>query len=513
MKEIIYRYLKAGYPAIALRAVEERRALGEVIEAVQETKSKNLVIWSATEGMKKIHPETGSISDTEDLVSACSQKFEKTVYVFLDVHNWPLDRDPIMERSIKDLVSWAPTEGSCVIFLGADFKPRPSFQNMVTVIDFDLPGEKALNEIVNNSIESIKDGLSAAKRKDYDLELNDEKREEVVKALSGLATTEAENAVTLSFVESKAIDPAVIYREKTLAVKRSGLLELINPDPRGLEAIGGLENLKDYILKRKRAFTKEAQEYGLPAPRGIMLVGVPGTGKSLSAKAIGTALHIPTVKLDIGALFNSLVGESEARTREALKLAEAVSPCVLWIDEVEKGLSGVGGAGSGDSGTTKRVFGTILNWMQERQRPVFLVATANAVHHLPPEFIRRWDEVFAVDLPTENEREAIFNIHIKNNRRDPSKFKMDSLIAASKDYTGAEIEKAVIAAMYTSFDDGGREIETKDIVQALNDLCPVSKTMKQQIDAMREQIGTRFRRACAVKESTIGKTAKRKLDV
>ena len=504
---LIKNYIKAGYPAIAIKTVEEKRALEEIMQAVSQTK-KSLVVWSALEGLMQIEPTHKKIEDSQDPTAAFSKILEKTVYVFLDTHTFPIDKDPILERTIKEMLQSVSSKGSCVIFLGSQFKGAQSFKHMVTVLDFTLPSEAVLGKLLDISINDIEEGTNGKTK----INLSVDEKELIIKALSGLSTTEAVNALILSFVETQKIDAKVIYREKTLAVKRSGLLELIEADPKGLGSIGGLEILKDYITKRKSAFTKEAAEYGLPAPKGILLVGVPGTGKSLSAKAVGAVLEIPTLKLDIGALFNSLVGESEARTREALALAEAVSPCVLWIDEVEKGLAGAGGSGSNDSGVTKRVFGTILNWMQERQRPVFLIATANQIQHLPPEFIRRWDEVFAVDLPTDSERAEIFKIHIEKTKREVGKFDMAAIVKDSEGYTGAEIEKTIHAAMYNAF-SSSREYTTKDILQALSDLCPISATMKEQINAVRAEIGKRYRRASAEATAAKPSTGKRNLDM
>ena len=231
----------------------------------------------------------------------------------------------------------------------------------------------------------------------------------------------------------------------------------------------------------------------------MLIIGVSGTGKSLTAKAVGTALGIPTLKLDIGALFNSLVGESEARTRAALKLAEAISPCTLWLDECDKGLAGIGGSGSNDSGVTKRVFGTLLQWMQDNQKPVFMVATANQVEYLPPEFLRkgRFDEMFTVDLPTQSEREQIAAVVIKKLKRDPKNFDLSKIAAATQNFTGAEIEAVVGESLFVAFDDNAREITTADVVSAAANIIPIAKTMAEKIEAIRRWGEGRARPAAA----------------
>jgi SpoVK/Ycf46/Vps4 family AAA+-type ATPase len=321
--------------------------------------------------------------------------------------------------------------------------------------------------------------------------------EDLIRALSGLSTSEAENALSLSVVETGKFSPEVVYREKISAVKRSGLLEIVTPDPLGLDSIGGLDNLKAWILKRKKAYSNEAESFGLPAPKGILLVGIPGSGKSLSAKAFGTALGIPTLKLDIGSLFSSLVGDSEAKTKATLELAEAMAPCVLWADEIDKGLSGAQGSGNNDSGVTRRVFGAILEWMQNRKKPVFVVATANQVESLPPEFLRkgRFDEIFALDLPTAEEREQIIKVQLKKYRRDYKKFSLQPIVEATNSFSGAEIEGVIVEALYDAFDSGEKELTTEYVVKASESIIPLSKVMAEKIEAIRQWAEGRARSA------------------
>ena len=493
MKRRLILYMKAAFPGVAVQTAEEKRIGADILAAAKEA-GKSLVKWTATEGMTNVFPGTKAIANTEDPVPALSQRLPNTVYMFCDLANFPFDRDPILPRALRDLLTWAPSEGSCIIIVGPSFRPHPTLEKLIVVTDYALPSKDDLKGIA----ESI--AKSAGKKFNGDAE-------DVLRALSGLSTTEAENALALSIVESGKFCPEIIYREKVAGVKKSGLLEIVDPDPRGLDAIGGLDVLKAWITKRKRAFTKEAEEYGLPDPKGIMLVGVPGSGKSLSAKAIGTALGVPTVKLDIGALFNSLVGESESRTRDALKLAEAMSPCVLWTDEIEKGLAGASGSGSGDSGVTKRVFGTVISWMQERRRPVFLVATANDVTGLPPELLRkgRFDEIFAVDLPNEDERTAIFKIHLKKRKRDAlaEQITPGSVpVQTTNEFTGSEIENVIEEAMFNAFDEG-RDINMTDLMDAAVSTTPLSQTAAEKITAIREWASTRARFASTVKDKTV----------
>jgi len=499
----IVNYLKAGYPCLSILTTEEKRAQGDVLSAAKTAK-RNVVTWSAAEGL--VNVEGGqAIDGSEDLLEALRQimtaEQEDTVYLFRDAHAWAWDRDPVMSRFLREVITEAPTRGCCVVMIAPEFKPLSTIEKLVTQVEYSLPDYNDLNEIAKNIAASVNKKVKAAD-------------DDVLRALSGLSTTEAENALALSIVECGEFSSEVIYREKVAAVKRSGLLEIVDPDPRGLDAIGGLENLKDWILKRKKAYSKEAEKYGLPAPKGVLLAGVPGSGKSLSAKAFGTALGIPTLKLDIGSLFNSLVGESEARTRDALKLAEAMAPVVLWCDEVDKGLSGAQGSGGNDSGVTRRVFGTLLTWMQEKKKPVFVVMTANQVEHLPPEFLRRgrFDELFAIDLPHQAEREEIAAVHLKKFGRDPKKFDLPNIAKATKDYTGAEMEAVFTEAMFQAFDQE-HEVTTDDITKAAESIIPLSKMMAEQIERIRKWGEGRARPASSNESSKTKTTSKRKLNL
>lgn len=485
MKNRLKNYFKAAFLGVAVQTAEEKRIGADILGAAKEA-GKALVKWTATEGMVNQFPTTKAIQNTEDPVPALGQRLPNTVYMFCDLANFPFDRDPILPRALRDLLTWAPSEGSCVIIVGPSFRPHPTLEKLIVVTDYALPSKADLTSIA----ESI--AKSAGKKFNGDAE-------DVLRALSGLSTTEAENALALSIVESGKFCPEIIYREKVAGVKKSGLLEIVDPDPRGLDAIGGLDVLKGWITKRKRAFTKEAEEYGLPIPKGVLLCGVPGTGKSLCAKAIGTALGVPTVKLDIGALYNSLVGETELRTREALKLAEAMAPCVLLIEELEKGMAGSSGAGSGDSGVSKRVLGTLLEWLQDRRRPVFLVASANSVEQLPPELLRkgRWSEIFAVDLPDAYDRSDIFKIHLKKRGRISLAEQITpdcGVVMVSDNFTGAEIEAVIEEAMFNAFDKS-RDIVAEDLVEAATDTSPLAETAPGKIAAVREWVQSHARLA------------------
>ena len=310
------------------------------------------------------------------------------------------------------------------------------------------------------------------------------RRARLLQAALGLTTAQAQRVFAKGLVSDGALgdeDVEAVVQEKKDLIRESKSLEFY-PAQAAPADVGGLEVLKRWLGSRAGAFGDEAKKYGLPVPKGIALIGIPGTGKTLSAKMVGNLWGLPLVRFDVGALFGSFVGESEERTRKALRLAEAVSPCVLWIDEMEKALA----HGGNDSGTSTRVFGSILTWMSEKRSPCFVVATANDISALPPELLRRgrFDEIFFLDLPTREERKAIFAVHIRKRGRKPEAFKIQDLAEASPGYVGAELEQAVTDAMYAAFAEK-REFETKDILAALKRLVPLSVSQRERVAYLR----------------------------
>jgi SpoVK/Ycf46/Vps4 family AAA+-type ATPase len=313
---------------------------------------------------------------------------------------------------------------------------------------------------------------------------------------------EAENAFALSVVKAKTIDPVIVASEKAQAVKKNGLLEIIETKET-LESIGGLDVLKDWLLKRQQAFGNRAKEYGLPTLKGLLITGIPGTGKSLTAKATAKVFGIPLLKLDAGRIFAGLVGQSEANLRSVIQTAEAIAPCVLWIDEIEKGFAGTKSSGSTDGGTSSRVFGSFISWMQEKTKPVFIVATANDVSQLPPEILRkgRFDELFFVDLPNQAEREAIWSIQISKYGRDPRDFDLVQLARMTEGLTGSEIEAVFVEALFDGF-DGGKEPGDLTIASVMTGFVPLSKLMAEPIEGLRRWSKGRAKCATTQHESS-----------
>jgi ATP-dependent 26S proteasome regulatory subunit len=360
----------------------------------------------------------------------------------------------------------------------------PELERELTVVEFSLPDKEALRAVLHGVMESA--GINS---------MEPEQQEKVIDAASGLTTIEAENAFALSFVQTRNIVPAVIAREKAQAVKKNGLLEIIETKET-LDSIGGLDVLKSWLLKRRHAFSERARDYRLPAPKGLLVIGIPGTGKSLCSKATASVFGVPLLKLDVGRLFASLVGQSESNLRSVIQTAEAIAPCVLWLDELDKCFAGTRSSGSTDGGTSARVFGSFISWLQEKTSSVFVVATANDVTQLPPELLRkgRFDELFFVDLPKDTEREAIWAIQIQRYGRDAKEFDIAALAKATEGLTGSEIEQVFIEALFCGFDQQ-KEPTDLTIAQVLTEFVPLSKLMAEQISGLRSWAKGRAKQA------------------
>jgi len=479
MKSKIINHIRAGYPGLFLVSPEEQRVQAEMQQIAQELKY-GLVFWSAVDGLVDASKRTTTpANDPLEALIAIQELKEKTIVLLRDFHLFLQDPNPVLIRQFKDVLQRAKTQNKTLIILGCRLVLPPELEREITVIEFALPGKQQLGTVLDGIIESAQlKGVEG------------EQRDKILDAASGLTTIEAENAFALSVAESKAIDPAIVSREKAQAVKKNGILEIIETKET-LESIGGLDVLKEWLLKRRHAFSQRAIDYGLPTPKGLLIIGIPGTGKSLTAKATAKVFGVPLLKLDAGRIFAGLVGQSESNLRAVIQTAEAIAPCCLWIDEVEKGFSGTRSSNSTDGGTSSRVFGSFISWMQEKSAPVFVVATANDVSQLPPEMLRkgRFDELFFVDLPNQQEREAIWEIQIRHYGRDPKDYDLAALAKATEGLTGSEIENAFVEALYLAFDSGGeagdKEPTDLDIAGVLTEFVPLSKLMAEQIGGLR----------------------------
>lgn len=360
----------------------------------------------------------------------------------------------------------------------------------VVVLDFQLPDMAELNKV-----------LTAHQEQNRGRRLTTEAREKLLRAALGLTKDEAEKVyrkaqVTTGQLTENEVD--IVLSEKKQLIRRNGILEYIEEDET-IDAVGGLEELKTWLTQRSNAFTERAREYGLPQPKGMLILGVPGCGKSLIAKTTSRLWGLPILRLDMGRVYDgSMVGRSEANLRNALKTAESISPTILFIDELDKSFAGSGGSGDSDGGTSNRIFGSFLTWMQEKKSPVFVMATANRVERLPGEFLRkgRFDEIFFVDLPTPEERQDIFGIHLTKRREEIARFDLEQLAKMSDGFSGAEIEQAIVAAMYEAFAQD-REFTQLDIIAALKSTLPLSRTMQEQVTALRDWARQRARPAAS----------------
>ncbi len=496
MKQELDTYIRARYPLLWVVTPEEKRALEEIDSLAQEHK-KRLLIWSVTTGL--INPARPDRTDSSKrdplaLLTTILDDSEPCIWVLRDFH--PFLKEPTIVRRLREVSFGLQTQSASktVILLGPVLKIPPELEKEITVIDFNLPTESQIEAMLTQVIES-------ARRGEIKIDLDRRQRVRLVKACLGLTQAESANAIAKAIIQAKGrLDSDAIEAvtaEKQQIIRKSGLLEFYASEEQ-LTGVGGLETLKEWLRKRVRAFGEEARAFGLPEPKGILLVGVQGCGKSLVAKSVANSWRLPLLRLDVGRLFASLVGSSEENLRTAIKVAESIAPVVLWVDEIEKGFSGVGSSNVSDAGTAARVFGSFVTWLQEKKAPVFVIATANSVEHLPPELVRkgRFDEIFFVDLPDAHERTAIWQIHIKKRNRNPEQFDPHTLAMASDGLSGAEIEQAVIAGLYEAFDQG-RPLEMSDLLDVLQDTVPLSRMMAEEIDALRTWARQRARRASA----------------
>lgn len=414
----------------------------------------------------------------------------RAVYVLRDFHKWIAN--PITLRRLRNVAteiqSCPNSEARAIIILSPVSEIPPELNN-ATVISYPLPDRTEIGNLLDDS-------LVAFDRAKLAEPLSVEQREQAIDAAVGLRASEAENCFARSLVSVKRIDPSLIAGEKKRVIEREKVLQWIDPDPRGLNAVGGLDQLKAWLNARKATFTLQAREYGLPPVKGCLLVGVPGGGKSLTAKCIASAWGLPLLRLDLGALKSKFVGDSEANIRKALSVADAISPAVVWLDEIEKALKGASGE-QGDGGVSSDALGVFLSWMQDRVGQTFVIATANDVRALPPELLRkeRFDEVFFVGLPTRSERAQILLTALRKYKRKEDEIELDRLAEKTAGWTGAEIASLVPSAMFLAFEDNQREITTLDLLQVSESVVPLSKTSKDKIDNLLEWAKTNARPA------------------
>jgi len=490
--------IRARYPILYVISSEEMRVQNILVE-IAAKRQKKVYEWTYSTGIiaagTSIQTQKGRSNATKDPLAALDhviEQVEPAIYVFKDFHPFLTKSNFAIIRRLKDIALHLKNSFKTIILISPVMEIPAELDKEITVINFPQPSKEDLGVMLDKIVEEMKG------RKQVQIDLDEENRDRLLQAALGLTLGEAENVFAKIIVKDQRLGGDHVhdvFAEKQQIIRKSGLLEYY-PAEVDFGSVGGLSVLKDWLVKRAVAFTPDAQAFGLPSPKGILLLGVQGCGKSLCAKAVSRLWELPLLRFDMGRMFGSLVGSSEDNVRRAIAVAESVAPAVLWVDEIDKAFVGSQSSGATDGGTTARVFGTFLTWLSEKSAPVFVVATANDVSQLPPELLRkgRLDEIFYVDLPTEEERTEIFRIHLLKRSRDANLFDLQTLVAASQDFSGAEIEQAIISALYDAF-YAKQELGTDHILEALGQTVPMAKTMSEKVSVQRNWADGRARNA------------------
>ncbi len=473
----IAELIRARYTILYMLSWEEERT-ERVLGQVAEKLSRDMLVMAADSPLGDDEVIPGPLELLERL-----DAHEGPVLCLLkDFH--PYIEDPAVVRRLRDLEGRMAEQGKTLMLLSPVFRVPRELEKDIRVVDIPLPDIGEVAQLLAVVIRSRK------------LKIDRDLFEKFVKASLGLTEKELKRVYTRIAMAGAGFDSDdldTLIREKKSIIRKSEFLEFYDQAETMLD-VGGLDQLKDWLVNRNRAFTEKARKYGLPQPKGLFLVGIQGCGKSLTAKAVASLWRVPLLRIDVGSLLQA-TGTTEEKLRDTIRLAESLSPVVLWIDEIEKAFAGVE-TGAAEASGAKRAFGQFITWLQEKTHPVFVVATANDVANLPPELLRkgRFDEIFFVDLPNVHEREAIFQIHLKRRNRDPAQFDCWTLADASEKFSGAEIEQVVISAMFAAFAES-REFESRDILASLRETVPLAVTMDRRIKDLREWARDRTRPA------------------
>jgi SpoVK/Ycf46/Vps4 family AAA+-type ATPase len=469
--------LRARVTLIVVMTPEEERVVSQVKEVCDTWEPpRQCLAWDSVEGFSVVCGNKNFLTQTRDPLAALDdivKTDENAVIVLKDFHKfW---NNPQVKRKIRNFSQKFRYNRRTIVIITPARKIPDEIRDEAVLVHYPPPGAAELSDDLDHLLSTS--GISSS--------LTKPGREKIIQAALGMTLNQARRSFSKAIVTHGTLDDQdidAIIADKKDILSQSDALEFysLTETP---ENVGGLLVLKDWLRLRERAFTQEARDYGLPAPKGIALIGIPGTGKSLTAKMIADLWHLPLLRLDVGALFGSLVGESEERTRRALSLAETIAPCILWVDEIEKAFA----FGSGDAGTSQRVFAHLLTWMQDKTAPCFVVATANNIAALPPELLRkgRFDEIFFLDLPSTDERYEIFSVHLRKRKCVPAEFDLELLARESEGYVGAEIEQTVIDAMYLAFNENMRRVTTEDILRCMKNQVPLSISQRETVAALR----------------------------
>lgn len=508
--------IRARYPLIYVVSWEEQRVLHRVAQIAGRL-SKSVFEWSVNTGLipagTNLQSQKNRDTATQDPLVALGsviEHVEPALYVFKDFHPFLKCQNMAVIRRMREVAAALKNTYKTIVIVSPMFEMPPELEKEVTVLDFDLPKENDFAVLLDRIVEEVKGNPK------LNVNVNGPMREQIVHSLLGLTLSEAENVIAKTLVQHRGLGKQsleVINSEKKQIIRKSGLLEYYDAEET-MESVGGLDSLKSWLVKRSVVFSDQARSFGLPAPKGVLLLGVQGCGKSLMAKTISRIWQLPLLRFDVGRVFGSLVGSSEQNVRRAIQVAESVAPVVFWIDEIDKAFRGSRGSGaSTDAGTSSRVFSTFLTWLSEKKSPVFVIATANDISALPPELLRkgRFDEIFFVDLPSLAERRDIFRVHLAKRKMDPATFDLDTLARTAEGYSGAEIEEAIISAMFDAFYDK-QGLTTERVLDSVRQTVPLSRTMKEDIDELRKWAASRARAATSP-DAAQGEEGRRKREI
>src|SRR5210317_830845 len=465
-------FLKARYPIIYINTIEEDRVEYIIRKNVKTNLNRSIYSWDFVDGYTN-NPNNEGFAKRNPLqaLELIERLTRETPALFLlkDFNRFLTDIS--ISRKLRNVSRILKLQPKTVIIIGSELNIPKELQDLVTVLQFQLPSESEINQELTRLIESL------------NITIDQPLFETLTRACQGLSLERIRRVLSKIIATYKTIDDnsiAVLLSEKKQIISQTEILEYASFNEK-IANLGGLDNLKSWLRKRKTAFSLQASKYGLPTPRGLLLIGIQGTGKSLTAKAIANDWQLPLLKLEVGKLFGGIVGESESRLRQMITVSETISPCILWIDEIDKAFTNT--ESKGDSGTSNRVLGTFISWLSEKTKPVFVISTANNIDRLPLEIIRkgRFDEIFFLDLPKKEEREEIFKIHLQEFRPDTYKsFDYLKLSQLSESFSGAEIKQSIIEAMYQAFYEK-REFTTDDICLALKELIPLVNLESNQM--------------------------------
>lgn len=468
-------FLRARYPVIYVPTFEEERVEQAIVSGARQLNDRGVFVWDFVDGYQGNPNDTGVARRNPLQALEHIEKLPESVaavFILRDFHRF-LD-DVAISRKLRNLARRLKSQPKNVVLIAPHIQIPDDLAETITVIEFAAPDVHEIREEVTRLLASISISLLP---KDLD---------DLVQSCQGLSLERIRRVLARGIAAHGTFRPEdieLVLQEKRQTIRQTQILDFY-PATEQISDIGGLDNLKDWLLRRGHAFSEKARQYGLPYPRGLLLVGIQGTGKSLTAKAIAHHWHLPLLRLDVGRLFAGLIGESESRTRQMIQIAEALAPCILWIDEIDKAFSGVDGRG--DAGTSSRVFGTFITWMAEKASPVFVVATANNIQALPPELLRRgrFDEIFFVGLPSQDERRSIFEVHLDRLRaHNLQNYDLERLAYETPKFSGAEIEQAIIEAMHIGFSQD-RDFTTDDILEAASQIVPLAHTAQEQVEAL-----------------------------